>query len=90
MELLILCDLEGKTHEEAARELGCPRETLTTRLVRGREHLRGRLTRRGVTLSTVALAGALKPAAASAAVPAVLLDTTLKAAVLSGAGSAVA
>src|SRR5438105_4394729 len=32
---LLLCHLEGKTQEEAARLLGCPRATVATRLARG-------------------------------------------------------
>src|SRR5262245_7356088 len=40
---LVLCYLEGKTHAEAARELGCPPGSMSKRLARGRELLRGRL-----------------------------------------------
>jgi RNA polymerase sigma factor (sigma-70 family) len=49
---LVLCDLEGRTHAEAAAALGCPRETVTTRLVRARERLRAKLTQRGVGTSS--------------------------------------
>ncbi len=43
---IILCYFRGRTHAEAARELGCPRGTVGVRLQRARELLRGRLTRR--------------------------------------------
>jgi RNA polymerase sigma factor (sigma-70 family) len=42
-----LCYLEGKTLNEAARDLGCGKGTLGSRLARARKRLRGRLTRRG-------------------------------------------
>lgn len=45
---VVLCDLEGRTCEEAARHLGCPIGTLASRLARGRERLRDRLRRRGL------------------------------------------
>ena len=45
---VVLCDLEGRTHEEAARHLGCPVGTVKSRLARGRGRLRDRLTRRGL------------------------------------------
>ena len=45
---LVLCDLEGKTHEQAARELGWPKGSVAKRLNGGRERLRARLMRRGV------------------------------------------
>jgi RNA polymerase sigma factor (sigma-70 family) len=46
---IVLCHLEGKTHEQAARLLKWPVGTLSGRLSRGRELLRSRLSRRGVT-----------------------------------------
>jgi RNA polymerase sigma factor (sigma-70 family) len=76
---LVLCGLEGKTHEQAARELGCPKSSLSSRLVRARELLRERLTRRGITVSAVALAAMLTEKA-PAAVPALLTITTVQAA----------
>jgi RNA polymerase sigma factor (sigma-70 family) len=49
--LLVLVYLEGRTHEEAARAVGCPLGSLAWRLARARENLRKRLDRRGVALS---------------------------------------
>jgi RNA polymerase sigma factor (sigma-70 family) len=79
----ILCYLDGRTNMEAARELGCPKGTILSRLAWARERLRARLRRRGFDLS----AGLPVVALASAAPTAVLVDSTLKAA-LSGAGKA--
>jgi RNA polymerase sigma-70 factor (ECF subfamily) len=45
---VILCYLEGLSHEEAARQLGWPMGTLGVRLMRARERLRAKLTRRGL------------------------------------------
>ena len=45
---IVLCDLEGLTHEQAARRLGCPVGTVKSRLARGRARLRDRLIRRGL------------------------------------------
>jgi RND family efflux transporter MFP subunit len=45
---VVLCDLEGRTHEQAARHLGWPIGTLKSRQSRGRERLRQRLIRRGL------------------------------------------
>jgi serpin B len=65
---LVLCYLQGKSNEEAARELGRPVGTVWSRLSQGRELLRRRLVRRGLAPSAVAFAAALaRPA--TAAVP---------------------
>lgn len=66
---LVLCYLEGLTHEEAAERLRWPVGTVRSRMARGRERLRGRLFRRGVG-PPAGLAGAEVVAdAASAAIP---------------------
>jgi RNA polymerase sigma factor (sigma-70 family) len=53
---VVLCDLEGLTQEQAARQLGWPDGTVRSRLARGRERLRERLTRRGMAPAVI-LAG---------------------------------
>ena len=50
---ILLCALEGLSHEEAARRLGWPVGTIKSRLVRGRRQLEARLTRRGVAPAIV-------------------------------------
>ena len=53
---LVLCDLEGKTHEQAARELGWPKGSMAKRLNGARDRLRARLVRRGVAPAAGAVA----------------------------------
>jgi RNA polymerase sigma factor (sigma-70 family) len=83
---IILCDLEGRTRQEAARQLDWPEGTVAGRLARGREMLHKRLLRRGVTLSLAALSAALTQKTALAALPATLVSSTIKAAALVAAG----
>jgi RNA polymerase sigma factor (sigma-70 family) len=77
----VLCHLEGKTNEQAAREIGCPLGTVLSRLSRARERLRGRLVRRGVVLSGGALAAVLAENAAGGTVPTALAGSTLQGAI---------
>jgi RNA polymerase sigma factor (sigma-70 family) len=84
---LLLCYLEGRTRDEAARQLGCALGTLKHRLERGRELLRARLTRRGLTLSAALLAGELTQQATEAA-PAGLAALTAQAAAVFAGGEA--
>jgi RNA polymerase sigma factor (sigma-70 family) len=83
---LVMCTMQGRSQAEAARALGCPSRSLTSRLARGHELLRGRLARRGVTLSVGLLTGALNGAATAAS--AAHAGATVKAAVLLARGQA--
>jgi RNA polymerase sigma-70 factor (ECF subfamily) len=87
---LVLCYLQGMKREEAAERLGWRAGAVKGMLERGRELLRPRLARRGVTLSIGSLAAILSGNALSAAVPAVLSDSTIKAALVFAAGKATA
>jgi hypothetical protein len=87
---VLLCCLQGKTHEEAAHELHLPLGTLKCRVLRGRDRLRICLGRRGLALSTALLTTALASESASATPPMGLVDTTVKAALMSAAGNGTA
>jgi RNA polymerase sigma factor (sigma-70 family) len=70
-DAVVLCYLEGRTHEEAARELGWPVGTVKGRLARARDLLRRRL-------------GAFAPTAVA---PALLPDGLARAAVAAALGA---
>ena len=83
---VVLCCLEGKSYDQAARELGWPKSSLANRLTQARGVLRERLVRRGIFLSAAALAAGLTERATGAALPALLTIHTVKAATLYSAG----
>jgi RNA polymerase sigma factor (sigma-70 family) len=56
---VVLCYLEGRTHAEAARELGWPAGSMSRRLERARSLLKRRLVCRGVTLAIGLIGSAL-------------------------------
>jgi C-terminal peptidase prc len=85
---LLLCYLQGHTSDQAARELGWPLRSLQRRLAQGRELLRGRLARRGVTLSSALLLGVMSQGSADAALPAALIAETTRAAIAFGSKTA--
>jgi RNA polymerase sigma factor (sigma-70 family) len=87
---VLLCCLEGKSYDKAARELGCPKSSLESRLNKAFELLRRKLERRGVTLAVGAVATTLGEMAAAAPLPATLTISTVKAATLVACGKAVA
>jgi RNA polymerase sigma factor (sigma-70 family) len=76
---VVACYLEGKSRTEAARELSWRPRAVKHQLERGREILRQRLVRRGVTLSA-SLLSILAADSASAAVPNSLVNMTARAA----------
>jgi RNA polymerase sigma factor (sigma-70 family) len=88
--VIVLCDLEGKTRQEAAGQLRLPEGTVASRLATGRALLAKRLIRRGLGVSAISLAAAGFQQAASGAVPAALLASTVKAVGLLAAGQTVA
>jgi RNA polymerase sigma factor (sigma-70 family) len=80
---VVLCALQGQTHEQAARQLGWQPRTLKARLHRAREVLRQRLIRRGLAAPALP---ALAPGAES--VPEPLGEATVRLAVLFARGPA--
>ena len=80
---VVLCDLEGRTRREVARQLGIPDGTLSNRLAAARRLLAKRLASRGVSLSAGGLA-VLLARDGSATVPAGLIRLTIQAAVAAG------
>lgn len=66
---LVLCYLQGKTHEEAARDLGLARGSMARRISRAQEKLRARLARRGVVATASVLGLCLAELAGVAAAP---------------------
>src|SRR5262249_52228564 len=82
---IVLCDLEGRTRREVARQLKVPDGTLSNRLSAGRRMLARRLTQHGVTLSAGALAAAMT--AEAKAVPAALTASAARLASASAGSS---
>jgi RNA polymerase sigma factor (sigma-70 family) len=78
---VVLCDLEGRTRKEAARQLGWAEGTVASRLARGRGLLAKKLAPPGAALAVGSLA-------APACVSAELVQSTLKAANAFAAGRA--
>jgi RNA polymerase sigma factor (sigma-70 family) len=77
-DALVLTFLEGLSHTEASQQLGWALGTFKGRVQRGRQLLRERLQRRGLTLSMVGLCVLLAEQAGTAA-PAALVRTTVRA-----------
>ena len=66
---VVLCDLEGRTQRDAAKQLKLPPATLANRLTAARRKLAERLTARGITLSGGLFATVLSANVGGAAVP---------------------
>jgi RNA polymerase sigma factor (sigma-70 family) len=86
----VLCYLQGKTNEQAAELLGCPKGTVLSRLAWARERLRARLLRRGLAPSVGALAAGLSAERLSATVPEALAERAAEAALSFAWGSVAA
>jgi RNA polymerase sigma factor (sigma-70 family) len=79
----VLCVLEEKSLEEAARLLGWKQGTVSGRLTRARKQLQERLARREIRLASVLACLTLAHSTASAAVPVGLPAATIRAALAS-------
>jgi RNA polymerase sigma factor (sigma-70 family) len=88
--VIVLCDLDGKTRKEVARQLKIPQGTLSSRLTTARTMLAKRLARHGLAVSGGALAAVLSQEAVLAAVPPSVASSTIKAASVFAAGQAAA
>jgi RNA polymerase sigma factor (sigma-70 family) len=78
-QVVILCELEGRTRKEVARQLGLPEGTLSWRLAAARKMLARRLARYGPEVAGATLAAVLAEGAA-ARVPPPLVGATVRAA----------
>ena len=84
---VVLCCLEGRTQEEAARLLGWTSGSLRGHLERGRNRLQARLRRRGIALSSTL---AIVAVSRGEAVSGMLIQSAVQAALSGGCGSAAA
>lgn len=78
-EVILLSQIEGLTRDEVAQRLGISVTAVKDRLERGREQLRSRLLRRGITLTSAVLAAWLVPGTTQAAGSTALVAATSQA-----------
>jgi RNA polymerase sigma factor (sigma-70 family) len=84
--VIVLCQLEGKTLKDVARQLAIPPGTAASRLATARAMLGKRLSRRGVVVPGVFLGSVVSSSAASAGMPVAVSSSTIKTATLVAAG----
>jgi len=78
---VVLCDLQGRSHQEVAGLLSCPVGTVKSRQSRAREQLRKRLARRGFALSSLVLGLLLSDKRALAGITPAVIRATAGAAI---------
>jgi RNA polymerase sigma-70 factor (ECF subfamily) len=85
---LVLCYLEGKTQQEAAKELGWPSGSMSRRMNRARQLLRDRLAKRGManSIGVGMLFWLLQQHATASVVSPALAESTVEAALALAAG----
>jgi RNA polymerase sigma factor (sigma-70 family) len=86
---IVLCELEGRSRKDVARQLKIPEGTLSSRLAKARDLLAQRLARHGVALSASALTAVLVEQASAALTPG-LVAATVQAATLAALGQSAA
>jgi peroxiredoxin len=82
---VVLCYLEGLTHEQAADQLGWPVGTVRRRLAWARDRLRGRLTRHGLAPSAFPAGLRERGPVWESSLPAMVVPTALAEATVRGA-----
>jgi RNA polymerase sigma factor (sigma-70 family) len=87
---ILLCYFEGLTQDEAAQRLGCKPRTLKAWVARGRDKLRHRLARRGLTLPAGLSVPLLLPDPSSAGISGRVAESTAEAACAFRSGSGIA
>jgi RNA polymerase sigma factor (sigma-70 family) len=87
--VLVLCELEGKTRNEAGRQLGLPEGTVASRVARAKTMLARRLARHGLAITGVALAAVLSQKAV-AAVPTAVMGSTIEVVIRAAGNTATA
>ena len=79
---VIVCDMGGLSHEQAARQLGWPVGTVKSRLARARQLLRSRLTARGLAAPAILVLAEAATSSIDAAVVLPVVNSTLRSALL--------
>jgi RNA polymerase sigma factor (sigma-70 family) len=77
---VVVCDLEGLSHERAARHLGWAIGTVKSRVARARQLLRSRMAGRGLGLPTILMITEAATSSVDAAVSQRLVESTFRSA----------